>query len=215
MKAAGSAAAVGTCQHTEVQDRRIARSKRAIRVAFLELMSERGLDGFTVNELCDRADINRGTFYNHYSDKDAVLKALEMEFFDGLKDFEEQLLGVSMAQVALCNASKKPLPLLVNLFDYLRAQGDFLHAVLGDGGDPGFDAYMRDAIFAKLVESILHERYRNSDDPFVGYYIAFFASAYMGVISKWVETGMKESSQEMARVTMRLLFIKPGESIKL
>ena len=215
MKAAGSAAAVGTCQHAEVQDRRIARSKRAIRVAFLELMSERGLDGFTVNELCDRADINRGTFYNHYSDKDAVLKALEMEFFDGLKDFEEQLLGVSMAQVALCNASKKPLPLLVNLFDYLRAQGDFLHAVLGDGGDPGFDAYMRDAIFAKLVESILHERYRNSDDPFVGYYIAFFASAYMGVISKWVETGMKESSQEMARVTMRLLFIKPGESIKL
>ncbi len=215
MKAAGSVAAVGTCQHTEVQDRRIARSKRAIRVAFLELMSERGLDGFTVNELCDRADINRGTFYNHYSDKDAVLKALEMAFFDGLKDFEEQLLGVSMAQVALCNASKKPLPLLVNLFDYLRAQGDFLHAVLGDGGDPGFDAYMRDAIFAKLVESILHERYRNSDDPFVGYYIAFFASAYMGVISKWVETGMKESSQEMARVTMRLLFIKPGESIKL
>ena len=90
-----------------------------------------------------------------------------------------------------------------------------MHAVLGDGGDPGFDAYMRDAIFAKLVESILHERYRNSDDPFVGYYIAFFASAYMGVISKWVETGMKESSQEMARVTMRLLFIKPGESIKL
>ena len=215
MKAAGSATAVRTCQPTEVQDRRVVKTKRALRSAFLELMEECGYDGFTINELCERADINRGTFYNHYRDKDAVLGALEAEFFEGLKDFEEQLLHISMAQVALCNASKKPLPLLVSLFDYLRGQGDFLHAALGNGGDAGFGTYMRDTICTKFVESILHERYRNSDDSFVSYYIAFFASAYMGVISKWVETGMKESSQEMARIAMRLLFIKPGESIKL
>lgn len=196
-------------------DRRIIKTKRAIHTAFLELVEENGIDGFTVNELCERADINRGTFYNHYRDKDAVLRALEDEFFDGLTGFEDELANLSMAQVALCNATKQPLSQLVNLFDYLRSQGVLLHAVLGNGGDASFGPYLRDMVCTKLIESILHERYRKSDDPFVGYYIAFFASAYLGVITKWVETDMKESSQTMARVAMRLLFIKPGESIKL
>ncbi len=36
------------------------------------------------------------------------------------------------------------------------------------------------------------------------------ASAYLGVITHWIETGMKESSEEMALIAMRLLFIRPG-----
>ena len=33
-------------------------------------MEERGFDGITVNDLCVQADLNRGTFYNHFRDKD-------------------------------------------------------------------------------------------------------------------------------------------------
>ena len=61
------------------EDRRITRSKRALRDALIELMEERGFDGFTVNALCVRADLNRGTFYNHYHDKEALLAAFEGE----------------------------------------------------------------------------------------------------------------------------------------
>ena len=43
----------------------------------------------------------------------------------------------------------------------------------------------------------------------------FYASAYIGVVEQWLETGMKESSEQMARIAQRLLFIKPGESIEL
>ena len=99
--------------------------------------------------------------------------------------------------------------------DYLREQGDFLHAVLGPGGDVRFGPRLRDSVCTNLVQSILHERYRNDPSPFVGYYVAFFASAYLGVIERWIETGMQESSEEMALIAMRLFFIKPGESIKL
>lgn len=203
------------CSPSAVPDRRIVKSKRSVKAAFLDLMEERGLDGFTVNELCEHADINRGTFYNHYCDKEAVLDELKEEFFEGLGEFESQLANLSMAQIVLCNTTKKPLPMLVDLFDYLRGQGVFLHAILGEGGDAGFGLFLRDTLFTRLIESILHERYRNSDDAFVAYYITFFASAYLGVMTKWVETGMEESSQTMARIVMRLLFIKPGESIKL
>ena len=166
------------------KDRRIVRTKRALRQALIELTEEGGFDGFTVNDLCDRADINRGTFYNHYHDKDELLRALEDEFFEGLEQLQARLSTLALASVVKVSVTKEPLPLLVDLFEYLREQGDFLHAVAGAGGD-------------------------------VGYYIAFYANAYMGVINRWIETGMKESSEQMARIAMRLLFIKPGESIKL
>ena len=78
-----------------------------------------------------------------------------------------------------------------------------------------FGPRLRDAVCTNLIQSILHERYRNNPEPFVQYYVAFFASAYLGVIQRWIETGMRESSEEMALIAMRLFFIKPGESITL
>ena len=197
------------------EDRRITRSKRALRDALIELMEERSFDGFSVNDLCERADLNRGTFYNHFRDKDDLLAQLEAEVMDDLDRLQAQMQNLTVRELLGYRARKKPLPLLVELFDYLREQGAFLHAALGPGGDVGFGPRLRDSVCTNLVQSILHERYRNDPSPFVGYYVAFFASAYLGVITRWIETGMQESSEEMALIAMRLFFIKPGESIKL
>lgn len=196
-------------------DRRIQRTQAALHDALVQLMEQQGFDAISVGDLCAAADITRGTFYNHYKDKDALLAACEDAVMEGLEDFQERMGSLSLPELARCVAFKRPIPLLVEMFDYLYSEGEFLHAVLGPGGDAGFAPRVRDSVCANLVESVLHKRYRNSADPFVGYYVAFYASAYLGVITRWVETGMEESSEEMARVAQRLLFIKPGESIKL
>lgn len=203
------------CVPCASQDRRITRSKRALRSALISLMEERSFDGFTVNDLCERADLNRGTFYNHFRDKDDLVSQLEAEVISDLDQLQAQMQHLSVRELLGYQALKKPLPLLTELFDYLRYQGAFLHAVLGPGGDVAFAPRLRDSVCTNLVESILHERYRNDPTPFVGYYVAFFASAYLGVITRWIETGMQESSEEMALIAMRLFFIKPGESITL
>ena len=143
------------------------------------------------------------------------LAQLEAEVMEDLERFQVQMRNLTVHELLGYRARKKPLPLLVGLFDYLREQGAFLHAVLGSGGDVGFGPRLRDSLCTNLVQSVLHERYRNDPEPFVGYYVAFFASAYLGVITRWIETGMRESSEEMALIAMRLFFIKPGESIKL
>lgn len=197
------------------EDRRITRSKRALRDALIELMEERGFDGFSVNDLCARADLNRGTFYNHFHDKDQLLATLENEILADLDCFQGKMQDLTVPYLWTHKAKKRPLPFLVELFDYLREQGAFLHAVLGPGGDVGFGPRLRDTVCTNLVQSILHERYRNDPAPFVQYYVAFFASAYLGVIMRWIETGMQESSEDMALIAMRLFFIKPGESITL
>lgn len=196
-------------------DPRIARSKAALREALIELMEERGFDGFTVNDLCQRAGLNRGTFYNHFKDKDSLLQAFEDEVLAELDDFSRKMSELSIVELMHYRMLKKPLPVLVELFDYVRQEGEFFHAVLGPGGDVRFGPRLREAVCSKLIMSLLHDRYREDPTPFVNYYIAYFAGAYVSVIVRWIETGMQETSEEMAVIAVRLFFIKPGESITL
>ncbi len=197
------------------EDRRIIRSKKALRAAVIELMERQGFESFTVNDLCEQADLNRGTFYNHFKDKDDLLATLEKEVMDELDVLQDKMKGLNLSDIVISQSRGLPLPFLVELFDYLRQEGDFLHAVLGPGGDVGFGPRLRDSVCTHLIHSILHEKYRYDPTVFVNYYVAFFASAYLGIIIRWLETGMKESSEEMALIAMRLLFIRPGEPIKM
>lgn len=197
------------------QDRRAQRTKNSLRGAFVTLIEEVGYDAITVGDLCLRADITRGTFYNHHKDKDALREALEEDFLRDVEQLQARLAEMSMAALVLCIVDKKPIPYLVELFDYLRERGDFLHAILGPGGDVSFGPRLRDTVCTCLIERMLHERYRTDSTPFVRYYVAFFASAYLGVICQWLETGMQESSEEMALISQRLLCIQPGEPITL
>ena len=196
-------------------DPRIVRSKAALREALIELTEERGLEGFTVGDLCSRAGLNRGTFYNHFKDKDNLIDTFEDEVMEGLESFRSKMQNLEIRDLMYYRVHKKPLPVLVELFDYLREEGEFIHALIGPGGDGRFGARLRETVCEGLIRSLLHERYRESDDAFVGYYISYFAGAYLGVIERWITTGMRESSEEMARVAMRLFFIKPGDSIKM
>ena len=197
------------------QDRRIVKSKKALRSALISLMETKGFEAITVNDLCSAADLNRGTFYNHFSDKEDLLATLEDEVMDDISRIQSEMGTLAVRDVMAYCVAKKPLPFLITLFDYLREQGDFFHAVLGPGGDSRFGSRLRDSVCTNLIQGVLHEKYRNDPDPFVGYYLSFYASAYLGVITRWIETGMKEDSEEMARIAMRLLFIKPGEPIRL
>ena len=198
-----------------LEDPRIKRSKASLRAALIELMEERGFDSLTVNDICVKAGLNRGTFYNHYRDKETLLRSFEDEIFEELEVFQERMKSVRVKDIMRHRLSKKPFPFLVEMFAYLCAHGDFLHAVIGPGGDVRFGPRLRQAVCDDLIMSVLHERYRENPTPFVDYYVAYFASAYLGVIGRWIETGMKESPEEMAAIATRLLFIRPGESITL
>lgn len=120
------------------EDRRITRSKRALRDALVELIEERGLTNFSASDLCARADLNRGTLYNNFGDMEGLLAALEDDIMDDLENLQSCMQQLSLKDVLRYRVNKKPMPFLVKLFDYLREQGDFLHAIMGPKGDPSF-----------------------------------------------------------------------------
>ena len=66
----------------EKKDRRVRKTKRAVHTALLQLMTEKKISKISVKELTEKADVNRKTFYNHYSDIYAVLDEMENECID-------------------------------------------------------------------------------------------------------------------------------------
>ncbi len=62
-------------------DRRTQYSKRVIKESLFELMQEKPINKITVKELCDRADVNRSTFYAYYTDIYDLNRKIIKEFF--------------------------------------------------------------------------------------------------------------------------------------
>lgn len=60
-------------------DRRVARTKRNIRNALLELTSKKSLNDITVTELAERADVDRKTFYNYYDTVTDIVNEMIVE----------------------------------------------------------------------------------------------------------------------------------------
>lgn len=80
-------------------DLRIIKTKKNIREAFLDLRKNHSLDEIKVNVLCEKAMVNKTTFYNHYQDVYALSEELETEvletFFGNFKDIDMMLTDVN------------------------------------------------------------------------------------------------------------------------
>ncbi|MGN0446055.1 MAG: TetR/AcrR family transcriptional regulator [Acutalibacteraceae bacterium] len=58
-------------------DRRVLRTKRMLKDALLELLKDSEIEEITISELCRKADVNRNTFYAHYSVPADLLREIE------------------------------------------------------------------------------------------------------------------------------------------
>jgi AcrR family transcriptional regulator len=185
-----------------------------LREAFADLAEERGLDGFSVSELADRADVNRSTFYAHFDDIPDLLGCLENELVNSLASLRPQLANVSLLEY-VDFATRGSLPqVAIDLFCRLREQGPLLRVLLSPRGDAAFAARLRDQLCTDLIRSVLHEKYTKDPTPFVEYYIAYYAAALLGLINHWLEGDMQESDEEMARTMLSILFLRPGDPIR-
>jgi AcrR family transcriptional regulator len=67
-------------------ERRVARTKAAIEDAFVQLVLEHGYERVAVEDICDRADLARATFYAHYPNKAAVLFSVFNKLIEDLME---------------------------------------------------------------------------------------------------------------------------------
>src|SRR6478752_6715230 len=101
-------------------DRRILRTKQSIRKSFLELFAEKEFEHITINEIAERANVNRGTVYLHYNDKYDLLDTCIEEHINELISLCKNRENDSVSQGMVHD----PKP----IFDYFHAHFPFFAA---------------------------------------------------------------------------------------
>ena len=186
---------------SEHTDRRISRTKTAIREAMVGLIVEKGFDAITVRDITDRANINRGTFYLHYKDKFDLLEQTEDEI---IRDVQNIVLQANSLNYADFNSTDNPLPIVVTLFEYIQHHAVMMRAVLGQERDFMFLTRLRNTVEKNLKLGFLAGlKAKNFLVP-SEYLITYILAAHFGVIQVWLQSGCKESPREMAIILSKL-----------
>lgn len=166
-------------------DRRITKSQEAIKKAVIELMSEKNFDDITIQDISDRANVNRGTIYLHYQDKFDLLDQLIEEHINNLRKMCELASEMDFIESS------------VICFEYFESHFLFFSTMLASKGAP----YFRNRYLAYLIEEFKVEvdvtkgKNYGLDEEII---VQFIAAAYVRVLEQWLTNGMPCSPRVMA-----------------
>ncbi|MGG0656910.1 TetR/AcrR family transcriptional regulator [Rummeliibacillus pycnus] len=189
------------------QDRRILKTKSEIKQALTELMEEKRFEAITVRDLTERANINRGTFYLHYQDKYDLLEQCEDEV---IKNILETVRDVQVYDLEILIANEKPFPFIVKILEYIQENAGFIRAILGPNGDPSFQEKLKEV----MIQNFFFKKLNNPSTTVpIEILTTYISSAHIGVIQQWLNTGMKQSPEEMATILFRIISKGPIQVI--
>lgn len=171
-------------------DRRVRRSRDLLHRALIALIMERGYRHITVQDILDRADVGRSTFYAHYRGKDDLL----------LASAEEHLRTIfAEREPAAPNDGKHPEPVLrpaLTLFRLVDQNRSLYRALVGRRGSDLIVGSTRD-LLATVLSERLRARPTTQDDDQVPVLVAFLVSALMGLLTWWLDNDPPYTADEM------------------
>lgn len=177
-------------------DARVRYTRKVIQEAFLEILKEKPVAKVTVKEICDRAEINRGTFYKHYQDCYDLMDKMEEET---LLQFEEMLSSIQTTGIYAVL-----LTILKNLRDNTQLIPLLFCGMAETMGSRNFVHKLMECYFRHMnkwpgssLGSDLSEERRTAG-------FAFLAGGCGGVIEYWLHSGMKEPPEEIANLIVTL-----------
>ena len=177
-------------------DARVRRTRDALGDALVALMQEKPFDTITVQDVLDRANVSRSTFYSHYSDKDDLLMSDAEEFFE----------AISTALSQHGDQSDRVFP-VQEFFTHLADVQPFFKALVKSGK---FQENMDLARghFARGIERRLAELPRSrSIPPHELPALAFtHAGALLSLLTWWLDHGMRESPADMDQLFHRIVW---------
>ena len=181
-------------------DPRVRRTRQLLRDALLDLIREKGFEAITIQDLTDRAQLNRVTFYLHYRDKQDLLTR-------SMEDMLDELVAKAEL-VPLHNPASeidRGLERFIGLFEHVAHHKDFYRIMLGEDGMASFAAQMR-----AYIEQFVYQRIEAKQAEVkhlqvpTNIYSRFMAAAYVGVIAWWLENDQPHSPTRMAEWLWRL-----------
>ncbi len=182
-------------------DRRIERTRKLLHEALMALIVEKGYDAVSIQDIADRADVARTTFYLHFRDKDELL-------FSGLTALYDDLFARA-TEFRAGALSDGDLPaLLADSTDYRHVQehAAFYRAILGPHGSPTFLVRVRAYLAENFCTRILKDLIPPGKQPRLplGFIAHALAGAQLGSLLWWLENDMPFPPEAMARMGAEL-----------
>lgn len=166
-----------------------------IQKAFTNLLKEKPIQSISIRELCEKAGINRGTFYAHYQDIYDLLEKMENDMMQDFLAALEPLLG---------DKNLTPLAITASIFQCIKNNSDICAVTLGKYGDKTFAARLitlgREKCMASYVRYFV-----NATPQQIEYYYAFVSSGCIGLLEKWMDEGMTTDLKTVAAAAENIM----------
>jgi AcrR family transcriptional regulator len=176
-------------------DRRIQRTRRLLGDALLALIEEKGYGAITVQDILDRADLGRSTFYAHYRDKEDLLVGT----FENFKVMFEE----DESQLSADGRRLRPEERSTTL-DFFRHTGGhhrLYKALVGKSGGEVVRKLLYQYV-AGLMKIHLEQLIPNDENmaapraPAVHFYI----SSFLALLTWWLDNDMPYTAERMDQI---------------
>jgi AcrR family transcriptional regulator len=178
-------------------DRRVERTRRLLRDALLSLIREKGYAALSVQEIIDRADVGRATFYAHFDNKEDLLLAGLEHLRSSLKQLQRRALaGGGPPEERLFAFSRE-------LFSHTDGHRDLFRAMVGDRSA----GLLRQAFHRMILELVRDDVQamlprRGSLPPET--VVQFVAGGLYGLLIWWLEARVRPDVEELNSMLRRL-----------
>lgn len=174
-------------------DQRVMLTQMLLKNALVQLMQEQHISKISVRAICEVADINRSTFYVHYSDQYDLLSKVEQEVIDNL--------SIYLGKQEFNNTRPLSVQTLARILDYFKENEELFKALLSENCDFAFQKDLLEFAQVINVQQNLALNKRTQE-----YIKTFSLTGIISMLQKWLQDGLGESSAQMAEFIIQLLY---------
>lgn len=171
-------------------DRRVLKTKKAIRDAFVKLLYEKDVDKITVKEIAEEADINRKTFYNYYSGVYQIIDEIENEVID--------IMDKELKNYNVDDTLKNPYEIFDRITEILNSDIEFYGYLLGMRGNLSLVSKVAQLLKEKVKAAVKEQV--EIDELKLDVAVDFIMSGMTAVYKQWFNSGMKEPLEEVTKI---------------
>ncbi len=172
------------------ESRKTRYTKMVLQDSLFELMENKPIEKITIKELCENADINRTTFYTHYTDQYNLLAEIENETLSWAKE--------AIASLADKNDRNESIKIMEEIFQYFVDNSKNLRILMSERGDINFQKQIFTIIYEQCGMSFPFVTHKNSGT--IDEYFIFVVNGSIGLLQHWLKNDMPRTAGEMAEI---------------
>ncbi|KYG92154.1 MULTISPECIES: TetR-like C-terminal domain-containing protein [Metasolibacillus] len=178
-------------------DLRIIKTKERLHESLIALLKEMPLEKIKISVLCQRAQINRGTFYLHYESVDALFADFFEQIIADLREaYLEPLRTKSQLKI------KELDPKTVRIFHHIKKYESFYRIVFSKNVPLAYYYMLLEQITLNLQQSTNVSSY---DEALREYFVTYQANAIIGLALKWAQRDFQETAEELSEILVKIL----------